>query len=323
PRPDTLSAKPIIFLAKSVDTLNNYIDSSYRYFSLGRISSNISVDTVKVTNDDKILLNGNIISSNLAVSKIHSSPVVCDINKDGNQEIIFTADDKVFAINKHGIVVDNFPFKVTGVNKISSGCSIADLNGDGMFEVIFGTVDGRVYAYSASGRILEGFPLLAGKEIKSTPAVINSDGKFGLVVYSTDGYLYGWRTSWAYDSNKVQWRNYLADKYHSNANFKVFQAALSGPCLPEEKVYNWPNPVYDNKTNIRYFLNGTASSVKVRILDLSGELVTTLTGTANTGFDNEVPWDVSNVQSGIYIGVVELEGGSCTETVSFKIAVVK
>ena len=93
--------------------------------------------------------------------------------------------------------------------------------------------------------------------------------------------------------------------------------------MPTDKVYNWPNPVYGKTTNIRYFLNGTASSVKVRIMDLAGELVTTITGPANSGFDNEVQWDVSTVQSGIYIAVIELQGGSCNETPSIKIAVVK
>jgi hypothetical protein len=180
-----------------------------------------------------------------------------------------------------------------------------------------------VYAYNTQGRILDGFPLLAGKEIKSTPAIVNTVGKFGIVAYSTDGYLYGWKTSWNYDSTKILWKNFLSDKYHSNSNFSAGSPVVSGPCLPADKVYNWPNPVYGKSTNIRYFLNGTASSVTVRILDLSGELVTTLTGTANSGFDNEVVWDVSNVQSGIYIAVLELQGGSCNETPSIKIAVVK
>jgi type IX secretion system substrate protein len=270
----------------------------------------------------RLSLNYRIISNNLEIARVNSSPAVGDVNNDGQQEIIFTADDKVFAVNRYGVLIDNFPFKVTGINKISGGCSIADLNGDGVFEIIFGTVDGRVYGYSVNGKILEGFPLVTGKEIKSTPAIINSNGQFGLVVYSTDGYLYGWKTPWIYDSSRVLWRNFLTEKYHHNFFYNQVNATTSGPCLPQDKVYNWPNPVYGNKTNIRYFLNGNPSSVKVKILDLSGELVTTLTGTNNSGFDNEVPWDVSTVQSGIYIGVVELEGG-CTESVSIKIAVVK
>jgi hypothetical protein len=221
-------------------------------------------------------------------------------------------------------LIDNFPFSVVGVNEMSSGCVVADLNSDGVYEVIFGTGDGRVYAYGADGKVLPGFPLLTGGFINSTPAIINTAGNFGLLVYSrADGYLYGYKLPWAYDESKIIWRNYLRDKYHSNSNFSVFTSTASGPCLPKEKVYNWPNPAYGKTTAIRYFLNGDASSVNIKIMDLAGELVTTLVGTANKGFDNEVPWDISTVQSGIYIAVVELQGGSCGETASIKIAVVK
>lgn len=276
---------------------------------------------VIVNKQNQLNLNNRIISNNLGLIKINSSPIVGDINKDGSQDIIFTADNKLYAINRNGVPLDNFPFTVNGVTKFSSGCSVADLNSDGVYEILCGANDGRVYAYSVNGRVLDGFPLLTGREIKSTPAIINTDGFFGLVVYSTDGYLYGWKTSWVYDSTKVLWRNFLTDKYHVNFFYKQ-EAPVIGSCLPKDKVYNWPNPVYGKTTNVRYYLGSTVSAVKIKIMDLSGELVATLNGTTNAGFDNEVPWDVTTVQSGIYIGVVELEGG-CGEKVSFKIAVVR
>jgi hypothetical protein len=304
----------------------SYIDAGNKFiaegiFPSGQFNELQSVSVI-VNNSENIVIGNNTITQNAPYSSINSSPVIADLNNDRNQEIIFTAGNKVWAVNRNGVVIDNFPFSVTGIDKITSGVSVADLNGDGVFEVIFGTGDGRVYAYSTNGKILEGFPLLAGKEVKSTPAIINNNGNFGILAYSQDGYLYGWKTSWAYDSSKVLWSNYLKDENHSNVNNKVSGTVVSGPCLPKEKFYNWPNPVYGKTTNIRYYLNGDASSIKVKIMDLSGELVTTLTGTAFSGFDNEVVWDVSNVQSGIYIGVIEMEGG-CGETASIKIAVVK
>ncbi len=93
--------------------------------------------------------------------------------------------------------------------------------------------------------------------------------------------------------------------------------------LPSNKVYNWPNPVYDSKTFIRYYLNGNTTSVTIKILDLSGELVTKLTGTAHSFADNEIIWDVSTVQSGVYYGVVQATIDGSTETKIIKIAVVK
>ncbi len=327
---DSVSDKRIVELAQSISgTLPfgyAYIDESHKFFASGDILPNdfeAVSEPVRITNDNKIELAGKIIPDHLGITNVNSTPTIADINKDGLLEIIFTADDKVFAINRYGVVIDNFPFRANGVNKISGGVAVADIDNDGVYEAIFGTGDGRVYAYNSQGRILDGFPVFAGKDIKSTPAIVNTGGKFGIIVYSTDGYLYGWKTSWDYDSAKVLWKNYLQDKYHSNYALVPQVVNITGPCLPSDKVYNWPNPVYSSTTNIRYFLNGKANSVKIKIMDLSGELVTTLTGTANTGFDNEVVWDVSSVQSGIYIAVLELEGGSCSETPSIKIAVVK
>ncbi|MFI5145276.1 MAG: T9SS type A sorting domain-containing protein, partial [Ignavibacteria bacterium] len=295
----------------------------YRYLTLGKITGNSNDDTVIITPDNKLLLNGNVISNNLGINTIYSSPIVCDLQKNGHMDIIFCADDKVFAINQFGIPIDNFPFKANGVSKISSGCSVADIDGDGVNEVIFGTGDGRIYAYNVNGKVLDGFPLFCGKEVKAVPAIINTGGNFGIIAYSQDGFLYGWKTMYQYDANRVVWKNYLNDNLHRNSNFATSQYTASGPCLPGDKVYNWPNPVYGKTTNIRYFLNGTASNVQIKIMDLSGELVTTLTGSANTGFDNEVQWDVSSVQSGIYIALLQLQNGSCSDVASIKIAVVK
>lgn len=325
---DSVSNRKIIQLATenvSANEVVRYIDDANKYLAETDIIPNqpdAQSEPVIVSGNNQILFDGKVISQNLALSSVNSTIVPADLNKDGKIDFIFTADNKVYAVNQYGVLLDNFPFSVVGINKISSGCSVADLNGDGVNEVIFGTVDGRVYAYSANGKVLEGFPLPTGAEVKSTPAIINSGGNFGLLVYSTDGYLYGYKTQWTYDSTRVVWKNFLNNFYHKNLNTETSGQTVSGPCLPSDKVYNWPNPAYGKSTNIRYFLNGDVSAIKIKILDLAGELVTTLSGTTNKGFDNEVPWDITNVQSGIYIAVVELEGG-CGESASIKIAVVK
>lgn len=304
----------------------SFIDINNMFLAEGVFPENqqtgLITSPVIVNNSNNIIIGNKTVTQNSPYGVIYSSPSIADINNDHNQEIIFTAGNKVWAVNRNGVVMDHFPFSITGVDKISSGVSIADLNNDGIFDIVFGTADGRIYAYGTDGKILDGFPLSAGKEIKSTPAIINSGGNFGIIAYSQDGYLYGWKTQWAYKPDKISWAHYLNDEKLSNVNTTLSGSAVSGPCLPKEKFYNWPNPVYGKSTNIRYYLGANANSIKIKIMDLAGELVTTLTGTTNSGFDNEVVWDVSNVQSGIYIGVIEMEGG-CGETASIKIAVVK
>jgi hypothetical protein len=132
------------------------------------------------------------------------------------------------------------------------------------------------------------------------------------------------KTDKLYKAQNILWKNYLRDKNLSNNNFKGVQSSVTySEKLPKERVYNWPNPVYDSKTFIRYFINGNASSVNIRILDLTGELVTKLTGTTFPNNDNEVIWDVSKVSSGLYYGVVEATIDGSVEAKVIKIAVVK
>lgn len=309
-----------------------FIDNSRKFLSTGYIYFGQIIDAyttkVTVTSDNKITREAvaggdTVLSNNLGITSVNSTPTICDINGDGQQEIILTADNKIYVINKFGVILDNFPYSIPNVSSITSGVAVADLNGDNIAEVIFGTGDGRVYAYSINGKVLDGFPITTGGRIRSTPAVINSDGNFGIMVYSEDGYLYGYKTPWAYNDTKVLWKNFLRNSSHTNDGSGSISSVTSNlPCLPSDKVYNWPNPAYGKTTNIRYYLGGDVSAVNIKIMDLAGELVTTLAGTTNKGLDNEVPWDISTVQSGIYIAVLELSGG-CSETASIKIAVVK
>ena len=92
--------------------------------------------------------------------------------------------------------------------------------------------------------------------------------------------------------------------------------------FPKARVYNWPNPVYGQSTQIRYFTNEDAN-VTITILDLSGKKITVLSGHGTAGLDSEVPWNVSNIQSGVYLARVEARGATKSEVVFIKIAVVK
>ncbi|HEY4644393.1 MAG TPA: T9SS type A sorting domain-containing protein, partial [Bacteroidota bacterium] len=97
---------------------------------------------------------------------------------------------------------------------------------------------------------------------------------------------------------------------------------VSSDFFPESRVYNWPNPVYDSKTTIRYFV-GQDASVSVKIFDLTGDIVDEFSGPGVGGVDNEVEWDVSNIQSGIYFARIKATDGSKSASALIKIAVVK
>ena len=96
-----------------------------------------------------------------------------------------------------------------------------------------------------------------------------------------------------------------------------------GELFPKSKCYNWPNPVYDNNTFIRFYLNED-SDVKIRIFDLAGDKVDEITYTAQGKYDNEVKWNTEKIQSAVYFASLEAKSTSGkSETRIIKIAIVK
>ena len=97
-----------------------------------------------------------------------------------------------------------------------------------------------------------------------------------------------------------------------SGSFAMNQDLLSSPKtyatdLPEDQYYNWPNPVLDGSTTIRYFLGREPERVTLNIYDLSGERIATLDGTTLGETDNEVTWDCSGVTPGVYRCVIEVD----------------
>lgn len=316
---------------QSVSEFSRYNETDYIFINepnsivTGNIVTDNSTDTFKVTYNGtsyNLLLNGKSLINNYTITSVNQYPVLADINQDGRQDIIFIADNKVFAVNSNGVLLNNFPIILN--KDINSGIAVCDVNNDNVFDLVFVTAQGDLYAYGANGQVVSGFPVLAGANTVSSPAFANLNDTLGILVYGNDGYLYAFKTNTVFNENKILWKNHLYDKYHSNGNFESINSPVTYTGgLPSGTVYNWPNPVYNNETFIRYYINGVATSVIVKVLDLSGELVTSLNGTLFPNADNEVKWDASTVQSGIYWGVVEAVINGTKNTQTFKIAVIK
>jgi hypothetical protein len=86
-------------------------------------------------------------------------------------------------------------------------------------------------------------------------------------------------------------------------------------------LYCWPNPTSD-VSRIRVTTAYPAQAT-VKVFDLSGRKVADLSGSSSAAGPFEILWDVSNVESGVYIGEVKVTGGGSDERAQVKIAVVK
>jgi hypothetical protein len=152
-----------------------------------------------------------------------------------------------------------------------------------------------------------------------------SDKYLGLKLISSSQTYYGWaRLSVSVSSNSASFKvkDYAFD---STPNHSILTGATSGARFAEENTLNetnlslnvFPNPV-SNSTTISFSLEQT-EDVSVRIFDETGRLVATLANKLFEEGENNITWDVREMNAGVYF--LKMETGNYT--VTEKISVVK
>jgi len=250
--------------------------------------------------------------------------VLADLFNDGNNYIVFTNGNKLEAYNLAGNSAENFPF-VDSESKFTGLPLTADFNNDNRAEVISFTKDGGVYAVSAStGKNIAMFPLTAGNEVAAAAlAMSNRSGPvaaLSLITLTKNNYLSNWRIT---GSDNLLFSSELGNRLNTSFVPAALETNIEKTFSPKNRTYNWPNPVYGNTTYIRTYVSRDAV-VNIKIFDLAGDLVDELHLNAIGGLDNEVAWDVSQIQSGAYLARVEVKSKSGkTNSKIIKIAVIK
>jgi len=269
---------------------------------------------------------------------IISGPVIADLDGDGNRDIIFATQTKIYAISYTGAALNHFPISTVGsevlspdADRIVGSIVVADLDGDGKLEVIFGTKGGTLYAFTgATGQVFPGFPISIGGGLAGSPAVAydSQTGKLYLAAIGLDGYLYSW-TFKGTSSNQVVWGNLLHDNSHMNSITTPLQSVQPPPfdmsnLMPKSQVYNWPNPVTGGTTKIHFYLRDNAQ-VSISIFSFAGHKVADMQTTGAGGVANEIDWNAGGVQSGVYFARIEAISSKTNErdVAIIKIAVVK
>ena len=251
-----------------------------------------------------------------------------DIDDDGFLEIVFIAENKIYAFNHIGALENNFPIEINSEQTFSTTPSspiLVDLDNDGTQEIIVGSSTNQLAAFHITGHAVANFPLSTGKAVNSAPFVadLENDGDLDLAVTADDGFLYVWDLQITSNPDNISWGGLSHDLQHSNANLVSLPAMPPGQQLmPEKLVYNYPNPTEGNSTTIRYTLNSPAQ-VRIKIYDLAGQLVDELQGTGFGQAENEVIWGLENIESGVYLAHVEADGDGNKGAAIIKIAVVK
>jgi len=274
------------------------------------------------------------------IHRFDGAPIAISTTSDGSEKFYLLAgNNRLNIFNYNFTLIQNFPVQLFNPDRLLS-LNISPLVGSFPSQshenrpgAIVVDPAGGISGYDLNGKPLPDFPLAVGDTILVSPAILDIDGDDDeeLACVSGSGTVYVWDFTSAMDSEKPfqYWTQANANEMNQNRyssdlniNSGTDNNLHSADLMPADQAYNWPNPNIDNYTFIRYRLNEEAT-VKIKIFDLAGDLVKEMDGTGNPNTDNEVRWELSSVQSGVYIARIEAVGQSGSETRIIKIAVVK
>ena len=323
----------ISYVASSLSN-NSFITSdSYGSYSGTGIVLDFAMSIDKSGNEyEVLLLNGNkfdVVGKGKILSEftINSQDTIksfslADLKQDGNNYIIFSNGNKVNAVNLQGAEAENFPFS-DALNIGFAGVPLtADFTGDTKSEIIATTKDGRIYAINGgTGKVVDGFPISMGAQLAAAPSLFEDNGIISYAALDQNSNFSAWNIG--ANAGSIYW----AEQDGNNQNTSFINGASSqnvvNTFFPANKAYNYPNPVYSGETKIHYYVSED-SKIDIKIFDLAGDFVAELKDNAQGGMEKETPWNVDNVQSGVYFARIQAQGVSGkTETNIIKIAVIK
>ncbi len=275
-----------------------------------------------------VTIRGESESFNLQ-SSVSGDPATGDVNGDGFRNIVIFDDNAIRAYSHNGTLLPGFPMAISSFGlsgSISTELILGDVNGDGKQNILFGTTAGSIVAIDDNSSIVPGFPLPLGSSAAGSLTLQKStlEDRMELAALDSDGYLYLWNLT-TYSDKDIAWSTLGGNNERLRHNIEPLTTIVASPStllMPKERVFNWPNPNEDNWTNIRYFLNHPAD-VRVKIFTQIGELVANMTGPGTPQVDNEITWNLTGINSGVYFAEVSASGNGLHETKVIKIAVIK
>jgi hypothetical protein len=121
---------------------------------------------------------------------IPSSPVLADIDRDDDLEIIIgSKDEHVHVWHHDGTPVAGWPREAG--DEIWSSAAVGNLDADPELEIVIGTQGGYLYAWNADGvgiNYPDGYFKPLGGQVKGAPALDDIDDDLDLEIIAADGY---------------------------------------------------------------------------------------------------------------------------------------
>jgi len=303
--------QPIIFPDQPFDSL---LEATATVWHLEDASSSkIDTGIVAVLSEGGISL----LSNGVRTSGFHdisfSTISVVDLDLDGQIEIIATdKEGSIYAVNTHFTLVSGFPIPVKAISPVLARNLFTGLNP----ELVVQIESGDILVLDWQGKELYRLANSRGNDLRM---LSQYQGKNCIVIRSS---------IWLFDGTPPTDGNEWSSIHHDPTNRRRLKASLQFR-VPDEftlidtkRTYNYPNPVIDKTTTIRIFVE-SAEKIDIMIYDIAGFFVEKINIESPTqGEINEVIWDVSRIESGLYYANVLATKGNKSKNKILKIAVV-
>ena len=185
---------------------------------------------------------------------------ITDIKNDGENYIVVSAGNEILAYNTAGFLADNFSLETSedGVFLLSLA---ADIAGDMKSEIIISKNNKTLFAFDGgSGKTIIEFPISFSST--SYPVLFRFNGKICIGVIDQNSIFKAW-----YISPTISQLNW-SEEYGNPQNTSFIDAAENtnriNEFFPANRAYNYPNPVYEGTTNIRYYV-AEDSKINIKI----------------------------------------------------------
>ncbi|HKK72159.1 MAG TPA: C25 family cysteine peptidase [Candidatus Krumholzibacteria bacterium] len=238
-------------------------------------------------------------------------------NIDGKQ--VYRSTLKIY--DPDGTVLAGWPVVVEDLSESSP--VVGDVDGDGQLDVVYGIggteADDALFAFTAAGEPVRGFPIPINGFVRATPTLTDFDqnGTLDLALATWDRLIHVWDTGAPYDPALAPWPTFRGNVNRSGVfGIQIATSAPAGdtPGTVRRAVLSaaTPNP-FNPRTTIGFALDSASDDVRLEVFDVQGRRVRTLAQGGFAAGRHSVDWSGLDTQgrtvaSGVYYAVLEVDG---------------
>lgn len=289
------------------DTISiSEIDSKIRLINS---KNNIEIQ-VSISQDGGITVNDDITEFNEIIFEYIAA---IDLDNDGNTEIVTVdSDGKLYSFNRNLRLAVGFPVSYDAVAPVLA----KNIIGDEYPEIVFKNDSGDLFILNYQGKLL--YHLSGNKNSKLI--MLGEYNNRNTVVTESNIWIFDEVS----ENGGNEWTSWYGDESNSSNIVLDYFNEISdlGKLFDKKKTYVYPNPVRNNIAKIRMF-NYSADKVEIKIYDTAGYFVNEIK--ENINVENgiwETEWNVSTVESGVYLIRLTALNGNNEDSVILKVGVI-